>query len=90
MRSTVTIKQITDTGATASATGSSETYFTNAQDWDADAVVTAGPDMEYGPATAYATATIELTNRTVKTYNWVVLTRLVDCRGGEPDQGEDN
>jgi hypothetical protein len=87
---TVTIKQITDSGATASATGSSQTYFPSAHAWDADAIVTTGPELEYGPATAYATATIQLTNRTVEKYDWVVLTRLVDCRDGDPDQGEDN
>ena len=87
---TVTIKQIVDGGGTASATGSSQTYSHGAQHWAAAAVVTTGPALEHGPATAYAIATIQLTNHTVEVYEWVVLTRLVDCSDGEPDQVDDS
>jgi hypothetical protein len=85
----VTIKQVTAGGATASASGSSQTYFPTDLSWSADAVVNGGPLLEFGPATAYATARIELKSGMVEIYNWVVLTRLVDCSDGEPDQPDE-
>jgi hypothetical protein len=85
----VLITQMKDGGQIAVASGVSERYMNDATDWDANATVTSGPALEVGPATAYATATIEKTDRTFKPYNWTVQTRLVDCSDGEPEQGDE-
>lgn len=85
---TITIKQRVGPGPQlASATGSSNLYLNGATRWAAKAVVTAGPPLKFGPATAFATATIEHTDGTIETYTWTVLTELVDC---EDDQDQED
>ena len=84
----VIITQMKSNGKIAVARGISEQYLNGATDWDADATVTTGPALEFGPAVAYAVATIEYTNQTFKPYDWTVQVRLVDCSDGEPDQPE--
>jgi hypothetical protein len=84
----VVITQVKASTKTAMAGGISERYMNGAANWDADAIVTSGPALEFGPATAYATATIEMDDRTFKQYNWTVQTRLVRCEDGQPVQGD--
>jgi len=85
----VIITQMKASGRIAVATGISERYMNGAADWDADATVTTGPALEFGPATAYATATIEYTDQTFKPYNWTVQVRLAPCVDGVPVQPDD-
>jgi len=75
----VVITQVKASKKIAMAGGISERYMSGAVDWDALATVTAGPPLEVGPATAYATAVIEMDDRTFKQYNWTVVTRLAKC-----------
>ena len=86
----VHITQMKDSGAIAVASGVSARVMNGDGTWNADATVTAGPGLEEGPATAYATAAIEKTDRTFERYDWTVQTRLVDCSDGEPDQGDED
>ena len=78
----VVISQVDDDGNVVSANGSSSATYTNPESdtWSATAMVT-DPHLhlEHGPATAYATATIEVEGPAYETYAWTLLTRLVDC-----------
>lgn len=65
------------------ANGSSTGVFTNpaSKHWTATAVVTdPSLQLEDGPATAYATATIHVQGPAYETYKWTLLTRLVHCK----------
>jgi hypothetical protein len=78
----VAISQVDAAGNVVTANGSSTAVYTNptSKEWAATAVVTdPGLHLEHGPATAYATATIQVDGPRYETYTWTLLTRLVDC-----------
>ena len=79
----VTISQPDATGAPVDAAGSSqpgEIYRPPANRWDAIAVVTEpGKNLQHGPATAVATATINVDGPAPKPYTWTVDVKLVAC-----------
>jgi hypothetical protein len=78
----VSISQVDAAGNVVTANGSSTAVYTNpkSKHWTATAVVAdAGLQLEHGPATAYATATIQVDGPAYETYTWILLTRLVDC-----------
>jgi hypothetical protein len=78
----VVISQVNAAGKVVTATGASTALYTNpgSTQWAATAVVTdPALQLELGPATAYATATIQVDGPAYEQYRWTLLTRLVDC-----------
>jgi hypothetical protein len=78
----VTISQVDAAGNVVTANGSSTALYTNpkSKHWTATAVVTdPALHLELGPATAYATATIQVDGPAYERYTWILLTRLVEC-----------
>jgi hypothetical protein len=79
----VTISQPDATGIPVDAAGSSrpgEIYRPPANRWDATAVVVEpGKSLHHGPATAVATATINVDDPAPKPYTWTVDVKLVAC-----------
>jgi hypothetical protein len=76
----VVIPPVNEDGRVVTANGSSVETYTNpdSTSWSAIATVaTPGLELEQGPATAFATASISVEGFSTETYTWTLLTRLI-------------
>ncbi len=78
----VVITQVDSHGRVVTANGASTVLYTpGSTHWTARAhVANPGLRLEEGPATAYATAKILVQGPAYESYDWTLLTRLVNCK----------